>query len=291
MRWLRLAVPVLLLAVLWHVADGERALARLRQADLAWLMVALVALHMQTVLSALRWRHVADALGQPMARGHAVQEYYVAQVVNQTLPGGVVGDGARALRAAAPGALPAAMAAVVLERAMGQLALLVVLGVGIGLSSTTGHMIWPQGLLPVLAVGAVGLAIAAILVGRAKGVGQLVRPVFAHPGQVARLAMLSLAIVALNLASFATTARATGTPLPPEAILTLIPLILTAMLVPLTIGGWGWREGAAAALFPLAGATPDAGLIASATYGLLILTAALPGVFWLARPQLRPPDA
>ena len=116
----------------------------------------------------------------------------------------------------------------------------------------------------------------------------MIRPAFATKGQKLRLFLLSLAIVALNLAAFAATARATGTPLTAEASVTLIPLILTAMLIPLSIGGWGWREGAAAALFPLAGAPAGAGLVTGATYGVLILIAALPGAFWLARPALRP---
>lgn len=305
MRWLRLIVPVLLLAALWHLADGKAAWARLRQADLVWLLLACAALHTQTILSALRWRLVAGAMGQPMTHGHAVREYYVAQVVNQALPGGVVGDGARAVRAANPGtlqgALPAAVAAVVLERALGQAALLVVLVAGMAASLTLGLISWPAGtqpmvLLALAGAGALALAgagagevIAARMVAtRATSLRRMIRPAFATKGQKLRLFLLSLAIVALNLAAFAATARATGTPLTAEASVTLIPLILTAMLIPLSIGGWGWREGAAAALFPLAGAPAGAGLVTGATYGVLILIAALPGAFWLARPALRP---
>ena len=41
-------------------------------------------------------------------------------------------------------------------------------------------------------------------------------------------AMLGVTIVVLNLAAFACAARATGTALSPEALITLVPLILTA---------------------------------------------------------------
>jgi glycosyltransferase 2 family protein len=290
MRLLRWVITVLLLAALWLLADGEKALARLRQADPLWLLVALAALHAQTILSALRWRLIAGALGQPMTHGHAMREYYLAQVVNQTLPGGVVGDGVRALRAAPSGALSVAVAAVVLERALGQAALLVVLVAGFASSLTFGRIEWPAGTLALSLMAPAGVAIAARMVGTGfAGLQRMIGPAFAPPGQKLRLVVLSLVIVTLNLASLTAAARATGTTLTPEAITTLIPLILTAMLIPLSIGGWGWREGAAAALFPLAGATPDAGLVAGATYGVLILTAALPGAFWLTQPTLRPP--
>jgi hypothetical protein len=55
------------------------------------------------------------------------------------------------------------------------------------------------------------------------------------------------------------------------------------MLIPLGLAGWGWREGAAAALFPLAGASPTAGIAASAAFGGLILISSLPGIIWLFR--------
>jgi glycosyltransferase 2 family protein len=84
--------------------------------------------------------------------------------------------------------------------------------------------------------------------------------------------------VACNLAAFAFCARATGTALPLAAILALVPLILLTMVLPLTIGGWGLREGAAAALFPLAGASAAAGLATSIAFGLMLLVSVLPGL-------------
>jgi hypothetical protein len=64
----------------------------------------------------------------------------------------------------------------------------------------------------------------------------------------------------------------------PGAALVLVPLILAAMLIPLTVGGWGWREGAAAALFPLAGASSVAGVSAGIVFGGAILLSVLPVV-------------
>ena len=69
-----------------------------------------------------------------------------------------------------------------------------------------------------------------------------------------------------------------GLSLPIGAILCLVPLILLTTLVPITINGWGLREGAAAALLPLVGATASASLAASVAFGLVGLIAVLPGV-------------
>jgi hypothetical protein len=50
------------------------------------------------------------------------------------------------------------------------------------------------------------------------------------------------------------------------------------MLVPVTISGWGLREGAAAALLPVAGIAASDALAASIVFGLLGLVAVLPGL-------------
>lgn len=282
---LRLALALALLALLWQMADGRAALARLMAADPLWLAIAFAALHGQTVLSALRWRLTAGALGMPMGRGHAVREYYMAQAVNQTLPGGILGDAARAVRARGQAGLPRAAGAVVLERLAGQGALVAALGLGLCLMDPLPPALLPATAIPLGAL--LGLALFAALRHhpRAAPLWQAAsRALFAlWPQQAA----LSLAIVALNLAAFAFAARSTGTSLGLAQTLTLIPLILFAMLLPLSIGGWGWREGAAAALFPLAAATPAAGLAASAAFGALVLAAALPGLLWLAPGRTR----
>lgn len=285
MRGLRLAVVLAVLAAVWVLADGRAALARLAGAEVGWLAGAFLLVHAQTVLSALRWRMVADAMGMPMTAGHAVREYYVAQLGNQTLPGGVAGDAARAVRARDTLGLGPAATAVVVERLAGQGALLAVLAAGMAGSLAFGAIPWPAATAPVAALTlAVLMALALTLRHpRLAAARRAAWQALASPGLWPRQAALSLVIVAVNLGSLAAAARATGTVLPFEAVVTLLPLILTAMVLPLGIAGWGWREGAAAVLFPLAGASPAAGVAASAAFGGLILAASLPGALWLWR--------
>lgn len=284
---LRLAMAAVLLAVLWVLADGPGAMARLLAANPWWLAAALVALHAQTVLSALRWRITGNGLGLALTRGRAVREYYVAQLANQTLPGGVLGDAARAARSRAPAGLGPAAAAVAIERMAGQVAMCAALGVGLAASYVwTGGLVWPAGLRPVALGVLLAIAVAVIVAARMQARWMEATRAALRRGLTARGVLrghltLGAAILVLNLAAFACAARATGTVLSPLAVLALVPLILTAMVIPLTVGGWGWREGAAAALFPVAGADPAAGLAASAAFGVLMLVSALPGLLWL----------
>ncbi len=283
-RALSLALPLAVLALALALTDARAVAERLISADPAWAALALAALMTQTMLSARRWQVTAAALGQRIGGAQAVREYFVAQFVNQTLPGGVTGDALRAVRARAEAGLAPAAAAVALERLAGQVFMFGALALGMGLS--LGEPGWPAGLQPfVLGVVALAAALFILLAVRPAWVGAGLRRALLAPAVLPAQIALGLAIVTLNLVSFAAAARATGTHLGTEQVLALVPLILCAMLVPFGLAGWGWREGAAAALFPLAGAAPAAGVAAGAAFGALCLAAALPGALWLV---LRP---
>jgi glycosyltransferase 2 family protein len=287
-RALRLAVPLILIGVIWGFVDSEDTIARLRAAEVGWLIVAVLAANVQTVLSAVRWRLVARTLGVPLALGQSVREYYVSQLVNQTVPGGVVGDATRAVRSRHGTTLMRAGQAVVIERMLGQLALMAVTLTGFAVAlSFPGGIGWPERAgwaVAVLVAGLGVLVLARARLGALPVIWRMVpvlRATVLAPGVWQRQMALGLCIVACNLAIFAFCARATGTELPIEAVVTLVPLILAAMLLPIGVGGWGWREGAAAGLFPLIGAGAGAGLAASLAFGLVLLFSSLPGALWI----------
>ncbi|WP_330218003.1 hypothetical protein [Marinobacter similis] len=50
------------------------------------------------------------------------------------------------------------------------------------------------------------------------------------------------------------------------------------MVIPLTVAGWGVREGAAAVLWPLAGLPAEQGVALSVAYGALVLISSFPGL-------------
>jgi len=286
---LRLAVPAALLIALWHIVDGPAALTRLAQAHPGWLAAAALLVALQTLLCTARWRLTAKQLGQRLGVGEAVGEYYLAQLLNAVLPGGMAGDAARAVRVRHSASLATSGQAVMLERFAGQISLQAVLLPSLALTLLLpGGIRWPDHILTAalaaaaVVLGVIGLVLVAghltVRLPVISGLDTAARQALLAPGVWPRQAVFGVAIVGCNLAAFWCAAEATGTRLTLEATLTVVPLILTAMLLPVSVGGWGWREGAAAALFPLAGATGEAGLAASVAFGLMVLVGALPGV-------------
>jgi len=82
---------------------------------------------------------------------------------------------------------------------------------------------------------------------------------------------------------------ATGTTGVHASALRLWPLailVLLAMTIPLSIGGWGPREGIAAWVFAAAGLGAAEGVAAAAAYGVLGLVATMPGGVVLAAERI-----
>lgn len=279
----RTMVSLALLIVLGWWLDGQAILRHLRQLDLRWVGAAVGVSLLQIPTTAWRWRFTAGRLGLLLPFDRAVREYYLAIFINQLLPGGVIGDVSRAWRHAQSEEAGPALRAVILERASGQLVMIVVAVVScLALPEVLRRDVPVGWILAVLSVAVVVFMTWVRRRGRDDGtlVAVLLRD--ARNALLTRVAfcvqlVTSCVIVASYLATFVIAARAIGSTTPITILVPLIPLVLLTMLVPVSIAGWGVREGAAALLWAAAGLSATEGAAISATYGLLVLLSSLPG--------------
>ncbi len=281
----RFSVSIGLLALLWFHADGSRVLEQLRGLDFVYVLAGLAVTVPQVALSAWRWHLTASRLDLHLPFGQAFSEYYLATFLNQVLPGGVIGDAARAWRHGRSGVsgIGAAARAVVLERASGQIALFaVVLAAAIFERDAFVAMLSAIG-----PVGAGVLAVVAVVVffvRRSRWQDHLsvflcdCRRVFSGWSGTLQL-VSSLGVVATYLAVYGLAARAVGVELSTGTLMTVVPIILFSMVLPVSVSGWGVRETVAVAFASSAGLTPDLAIAVSVTYGLIVLVSSLPGLF------------
>ncbi len=264
---------------------GDAVLARLGGLDLRWLLIALLLTVFQIALSAWRWRYTAHRLGLTLARGSALSEYYLATLVNQVLPGGVVGDAQRAWRHGSQiSQRRPAFQAVVIERLSGQIAM-AALAVCAWLFAP-----WPTPLHGSGALIGASLLVAAVLAGAgfalqryASSWWHALRQAFLHPHALAVQLLASLLVALSIVGVYACCLLATTPSGSPWLWFALIPVVLFSMLIPVSIAGWGLREGTAALLWPLAGLPAAEGIAAAIVYGSLSLIASLPGVIAVMR--------
>lgn len=297
---LRIALMIAVIAVVFRVVDGRETLAALGRADWRPLALGVLLVQLQIALSALRWRLTAGRLGIELGLRVALREYYVASFLNQVLPGGVAGDAVRAVRNRETGEdgeprWRAIVRSVVLERAAGQFVFFAATIAGLVLAPLTLARALPDRLE--LAVAApvllAILLVAALAVIARRGpravrsaladLGPDIAKAFWRRGALPLQLALSCGIVAAYLGVFALCGAALAIELPLAVWLTIAPLVLVSMLIPISIGGWGLREGAAAALFPLVGVDAALGLAIAILYGLTSLAGALPGLVFVLR--------
>ncbi len=259
-----------------------------------WVLAALVISVLQVMLSAWRWKLTAGLVDVPLRFRYALREYYLALLVNQLLPGGVLGDAGRAHRHARQAASKgSAWRAVVIERASGQVAVAMLTLLAL-FSSPLWHAALGAPLLLTIAASLVAVLVALVALGAwmQRGHG-LTLPDWCNTlGRDLRRGLLRRGVWPLQLASslaivlsyglvMVCAARAIGSEMPALEVLALAPVLLLAMLVPLSIAGWGVREGAAAGIWMLVGLPAAQGVAISLAYGVLVLLSSLPGV-WVA---------
>ena len=261
----------LIAAVFWQFGAGD-ILADLRGMSGPWFALACLSLTLQIPLSALRWRVTAQALGVPLTRGLALSEYGLSVLVNTFLPGGVLGDLGRVLRMRHLSGWQMAAATVVIERLAGQIALaaLAVVGLGLWYGPVAGLSL----LGGMAALGGISYALGRVVPKIMESVRQAWFTRQVWPAQLG----LSVAIVACNLFGFWAAARAVGLALPFEIAIFVLPVTLMVMLVPITLNGWGLREGAAAVLWPVVGIAAQSAVAASVVFGVAVACAAILGI-------------
>ncbi|EKV28564.1 hypothetical protein C882_0775 [Caenispirillum salinarum AK4] len=328
---LRLTATVAVLGTVAYFLDTRAIIDKLAGVRPEWLVAALAAALPHYVFSALRWRYMTRQFGGDLSLNRAVPEYFLAVLLNQTLPGGVPGDLVRAWRdkgrasgngngngngnsngndnGAANGngrnsglgrhteGLGAAARGVLFERASGQITLVLVAIVGVLTLPGTIRDTLPLWAFALVPLGLAVVVAASMLVLRRLDAGartgdkpgrvlQFLRDgrwVLFGPRHFLMHVLYSLPVVASFLGTFYLAGKAIGITLDPVLAVSAVPIVLLSMTVPITVGGWGVREGAAAALWAVVGLPASEGVAISVLYGVVILLSASPGALVLLR--------
>jgi uncharacterized membrane protein YbhN (UPF0104 family) len=286
-------------AVLWFLVqrvgagpftDGLRAVTW----QAAAAAVTLTAL--TTVFSAWRWRVVARALGVGIGLPGAVGAYYRSLFLNSVLVGGVLGDVHRAVtHGRRAGDVAGGLRAVAWERLCGQVIQAVVTAVALLTLTSPVRPALPYVLAGIAAVAgcAVLLMLGAARRGRsrlalaARAVAADLRHVLLARDVWPQVTLASVLVVAGHTATFVVAARVAGTTAPLGELVALLLVVQTASVIPLSIGGYGLREGAAAWAFSAAGLGAATGVTATTLYAVIMLVAVAPGAGLLVRDAVR----
>lgn len=296
----RVAAALALLATVVYAVGPRQLLVQLEGVAPGWFAAAVATAIAANVVSAWRWSRLARAFHLRAPFVPLASAYAQGVTVNVLLPGATLGgDALRALKLARLGnPAPASALTVLLDRASGLWVLCVLSLAAIGFALA-------QGGLPPAGVDArpfwlyvASMALAASVpwwpwdrVGRqrrfrwlaalAARVGAALALNAGRRAAIVRSLPLSLAVQVLSATALWLCAVAAGGSVGYAAVLAIAAPVFVAAALPISLGGFGPREFAAAVAFALVGAPAALGAAAAVLYGL---TAVVQGV--LAAPLL-----
>lgn len=294
-------IRVLLSAALLFFALARINWSALLQASYsvqpAWLLLAWVSIFLANLLSGLRWSWLLQGVQAGGGKIQHVGLYFAGALINQGVPTVIGGDAFRALQVVVPGSKREAVLTVVLDRSLGLLGNCLLGAIGLlGSSVLLGHWaLWLGGAL--LVVPLMVFVLVDVLLGRHPVDGylskffqrlhmpsacNLIQRAFSLPGGLAQ-AVLALLIHVLTLLAleFCLLAFDVRPPLP--ILMVWLSVLSLLLMLPVSAAGWGVRETALASVLVFWEMTPGTSVLASICYGLITLTALLPGLPWLLR--------
>lgn len=280
---------------LFQKTPVDTVLQELESANIWWLVVALGAYSLSSIISAGRWCHIAKNLEVPLTYKSALKLYYLGNFFNQILPSGIGGDAVKAVAIARGKEMKSpAVHSVLLERAAG-------LGVLVGILTLCSPVIYT--FFPSLGYLVMMLAMAALvsvityfvfvaninLLLKRKAtawVGRLLVDIQKAFGSLTKFAYqvtTSVLVQLLSIFCLYACARAVGADVALIHMLAFAPLMFLLLVLPVSFGGWGLREGVAVMLFAGASVMSEAdALTMSLLMGAVVLVASLPGGLFLS---------
>lgn len=303
--WLRIAVTVALLAIVGTQIDWtmlQRRVSGGHPADFAGAVALLVA---ALAVGAWRWQLLLRAAGIVLAVPRLLRVYAISTFSTTFLPTTVGGDVARALLVARSGPLLTRTAVTVLvdrAAALGGLIGVAWLAFALDPGQVPAGVAALLGWITLGTAAAAAFAVATVL--RGAGIARRVVPqrllrtarethsmldAYARsPLLLAGLFLLSLVFQALIAMQLVMLARAIEVDLPFATAAVALAIVTIITLIPLSIGGFGLREGSYVVLLGTASiAATDATLVSVLSVAALLF-ASLPGAYLLARGGVSP---
>jgi len=289
------AISVALLYFCLRAVDFDVLAQRLTRLDFRWVGFVLAVLAVQIIAATIRWQRIILQCGSRPPLGRTFYYMMVAAFFNQMLPSTVGGDTARVYLFARDSAdLRHASYSVFVDRGVGLFFLVILVAVCLPWSLVLIKDQLGRVALVIIGIGgiAAGLGFATLafvpkgladrwwvtrhVTGMAKLSVRLCRP----PRAAFVIGALSIFVHLLTVGAAWGAAQALAAPLSFADALVLVPPVMLISIIPISIAGWGVREGVMVIAFSYAGLYQSDGLVVSLLIGLGTFIIGVFGAIW-----------
>ena len=300
-RVIQLLVSVTLLALLLWWIDIERLVEEALRVQPRFVLLALALLLVQNDFATRRWTTVLRAFTDPPSHLRMLRIQYMSLFTQLFLPSSVGGAAVRVgvlMRSGYPFGI--ALNSVLLDRlvALGGLVLLALVFLpavasSLSVDGNAGTLIAAAASAAgLLAAGAgalwwrpmtywLGLFKRTPLRGIAESLEKAL-PELIRPRRIATATVYSLCGQLAAMASIFVLAKGKGLPVDLLDCILVMPPVMLLSALPISIAGWGVREGAMVVAFGLLGVAPESALVLSVQFAIIGHLSTTPGaIAWL----------
>ena len=295
-----------LLVILGLSVDMGQILDILTHAAPLPFIAAILAFSIQCGIAALRCRAVIGPSWRIPVADH-VRIFWIGQFFNQLLPSTIGGDAMRALLLSRLGPrLATAIKLTLVDRLTGVIALMLVMILLASLPKASMPLIGEasRALGGVAVIGVSGLVLALLItqqkpIARHLKNARLLKPLVAlldelallirSPSKAAQVFALALLVHGCSILAFWFAALSIGETLGLIEAAVIVPPMLLIAMMPISVAGWGVREGVVLVGLRIQGVSAEASISIALLFGLALLIASLPGsLLWLTRRSEQP---
>ena len=243
----------------------------------------------QYVLSAYRWMYISSKNGSEMNFLYCLKFYYISTFINNILPGGVVGDIYRAYSARESDNnlinLSKSVQGIVFERLSGQIMMFFIFLISLTFFFLINakYIAFLFTVVPVLLITFIIYIVVRKIYFNKISSNEIVinfRKIFS--GKIFwNHTIISFFVVLSYIVIYIISAEALGLSIDYFTFFVFTPIVLFSMTLPVSIGGWGVREGTALLIAFLLGLSASSSISVAVMYGILNLFCSLPGLYFL----------
>ena len=294
------AISGLLLYFALNLVNIGTVATRLSQVAPGWIAAAVLVLLGQMVLLTLRWQQLVARCGGTFGFARLFRFEMIGAFFNQTLPSSVGGDAMRIWLLGKQANWRVATYSVLLDRVIGLVAVASVVVICLPWSFELVRDPVGRTALLVIGLGSIGGGLLFLTLSWQRlhilqrwtptrhlaATAAVATDILRSPRALVPIYLLSMTIHLLTALSAWCAARSVGADLSLiNAVFLVLPVALISV-VPISIAGWGVREGAMVAAFAYAGLSQSDGLLVSLLFGIsYLLLGALGGFVWILSTQ------
>lgn len=290
---IKLIVTIAIFYLLFCYIDFHRLVDILLLSHGGYILIALIMQLASTLLAAYRWQLIMNRLSFRESTPFYVRSYFKGSFFNQVLPGSIGGDAVRIIDLVRRGyEKKEALYGVFVDRVVGLVGLLV-------LNLAANNLLpnhfpdWLFLIIDLITLGGIAGFVVMMNLDRftflrgIKGLdllhrlGVRLKKLYVSNALLLKHILISVIVHLFSVLAIFFLALSVDLKGGLEIFLIAVPPVFLLTIVPISLAGWGVREGAMVGILTLAGLAQTKILAVSILYGLLLILSALPGAwFW-----------